>query len=236
MPKFLDAPSWYNSQGTLSYGVGVDTNERPGVGDVPCVHLPSGELNWRNLRVNGAPSGDIDIYAPASNPTGGQVLLSSGAGEPVWQDFDVNGAAIGTRATSIYAPTLRGSSNEFLYWNSSREISSKKIYFNTGSENINSQHEIYTNSIVSDTVITISSGKYIHNVSIVHPASDTMLYISPYVTSSSTKVETFSSLLNSLRADGNSGYLGATGAHNGNIVYGFNSTGLSGNIHYIKIS
>lgn len=108
MPKFLDAPSWYNSRGILSYGVGVDTNEQPMVGDVPCVHLPSGELNWRRLMVNGATSGDISIYSPTSNPTGGQVLLSSGVGAPVWQDFDVNGAAIGTGATSIYAPTSAG--------------------------------------------------------------------------------------------------------------------------------
>ena len=66
MPKFLDEPSWYNSRGILLYGVGVDTDERPGVGDVPCVHLPSGEINWRHLMVNGATSGDISIYAPSS--------------------------------------------------------------------------------------------------------------------------------------------------------------------------
>lgn len=114
MPKFLDVPSWYNSRGILSYGVGVDTNEQPMVGDVPCVHLPSGELNWRRLMVNGATSGDISIYSPTSNPTGGQVLLSSGVGAPVWQDFDVNGAAIGAGATSIYAPTSGGNSGQLL--------------------------------------------------------------------------------------------------------------------------
>lgn len=116
MPKFLDVPSWYNSQGTLSYGVGVDTNERPTVGDVPSVHLPSGELNWRALMVNGGQSGDINIYAPTSNPPGGQVLLSSGTGAPVWQDFDVNGNAIGAGAysTSIYAPGTAGSTGQIL--------------------------------------------------------------------------------------------------------------------------
>ena len=114
MPKFLDEPSWYNSRGILLYGVGVDTNEQPFVGDVPCVHLPSGEINWRRLMVNGATSGDISIYAPTSNPTGGQILLSSGVGEPSWQDFDVNGAAIGTRSTAIYAPETTGSEGQIL--------------------------------------------------------------------------------------------------------------------------
>lgn len=116
MPKFLDVPSWYNSQGTLSYGVGVDTDELPTVGDVPCVHLPSGELNWRALMVNGGQSGDISIFAPTSNPPGGQVLLSSGTDAPVWQDFDVNGNAIGTGAysTSIYAPGTAGSAGQIL--------------------------------------------------------------------------------------------------------------------------
>ena len=78
MPKFLDAPSWYNSQGTLSYGVGVDTNERPGVGNVPCVHLPSGELNWRALMVNGAQSGDISIYAPTTRGNDNSVCIWNG--------------------------------------------------------------------------------------------------------------------------------------------------------------
>lgn len=115
MPKFLDVPSWYNSQGTLSYGVGVDTNERPTVGDVPCVHLPSGELNWRSLMVNGGQSGDINIYAPTSTGTAGQILQSNGImGAPSWQDFNVNGAAIGTRSTSIYAPGAAGSKGQIL--------------------------------------------------------------------------------------------------------------------------
>lgn len=115
MPKFLDVPSWYNSQGTLSYGVGVDTNEQPGVGDVPCVHLPSGELNWRHLMANGATSGDISIYAPTSTGTAGQILQSNGImGAPSWQDFNVNGATIGTRSTSIYAPGAAGSKGQIL--------------------------------------------------------------------------------------------------------------------------
>ena len=117
MPKFLDVPSWYNSQGTLSYGVGVDTNEQPGVGDVPCVHLPSGELNWRHLMANGATSGDISIYAPTSTGTAGQILQSNGImGAPSWQDFDVNGHAIGAGAysNSIYAPGTAGSTGQIL--------------------------------------------------------------------------------------------------------------------------
>ena len=195
MPKFLDVPSWYNSQGTLSYGVGVDTNERPGVGDVPCVHLPSGELNWRSLMVNGAQSGDINIYAP----------------------------------------TLKGDTDEYLYWTSGGSIRSRKINIDRGTESISSQHEIYTNSTINDTVITITSGKYIHNVVVSHTASQTALYFAPYVTSSSAKVTTFSSLLNSVRSDGNNGYLAATGTYNGNIVYAFGSTGLSGFIYYITI-
>lgn len=84
MPKFLDVPSWYNSQGTLSYGVGVDTNERPTVGDVPSVHLSSGELNWRALMVNGGQSGDINIYAPTSGGNFGQILQSNGNKAPIW--------------------------------------------------------------------------------------------------------------------------------------------------------
>ena len=101
MPKFLDVPSWYNSQGTLTYGVGVDTNERPGVGNVPCVHLPSGELNWRALMVNGAQSGDINIYAPTAKGNDNSVCIWNGDDyRPDWVNPGNNPAVLAYSASA----------------------------------------------------------------------------------------------------------------------------------------
>ena len=195
MPKFLDAPQFYNSLGTL---IDMGDTEASIAGRYYGA-TSSGVVGWQNNQFR---------LVNDTVPIG----------------------------VSIYAPTLAGKANEFLYWTSNRTIDSKEITITEDVGNIGSSHDIYKNSIINDTVITITSGKYLHNVTMTHPASHTVMYISPYVTSDSTKISTFSSLLNSMRADGNNGYFLTTGKYNGNIVYAFGSTGLSGFIYSLKIS
>ena len=113
MPKFLDVPSWYNSQGILTYGVGVDTDEQPVVGDVPCVHLPSGELNWRHLMVNGATSGDINIYTPTSRGDSGQVVTSGDGYTPGWSEFKLQSESKLLYGNPLQSVTHRVFLNQF---------------------------------------------------------------------------------------------------------------------------
>lgn len=123
MPKFLDVPSWYNRQGTEIYGVGVDTNEQPGVGDVPCVHLPSGEMNYRHIMVNGATSGDISIYAPTTQGNHRQIIASLGTPTPTWTTPKYCLRCLNF-FTTTYSATTPGTCNIFVYfWTSNTNVS-----------------------------------------------------------------------------------------------------------------
>lgn len=68
MPKFLDAPSWYTSQGNITYGVGINNPSGYGQGMVLCTGAYGVEA------INIVPHG-----------TAGAVLCENGAGlEPYW--------------------------------------------------------------------------------------------------------------------------------------------------------
>ena len=119
MPKFLDQPSWYASNGTQVYGVGTSNSTSHTNGAVPVWRQVAGYFDEIVPTVNGFPFTDIHSwYAPTTNPNGGQVLSSTGTGAPTWKETlsSVNGRAIQSSYgnTSIYAPVSGGTKGQVL--------------------------------------------------------------------------------------------------------------------------
>lgn len=84
MPKFLDVPSWYTTDGSL---VSAWT-EKPGYATV-LKGNSDGTCKWERPAVsscNNNMSGGAIIYAPTSPGTAGQILVSNNSGIPVWKD------------------------------------------------------------------------------------------------------------------------------------------------------
>ena len=119
MPKFLDVPSWYASNGRL---LKLWDTVPGGDGYFPASKTDTSNGNvgieWKSLSFN---EGDRDgsFWAADAPGEAGQVLESSGAGggAPVWVDTikTVNGRAIqeNQENTDIYAPVNSGISG---YW------------------------------------------------------------------------------------------------------------------------
>lgn len=98
MPKFLDAPVWYNSAGNQVTGLGYGTS--PTQYYMPYCSSTSGPtIGWRRLTLNGstASSSDVSWYAPTTAGTSGQVLTSNGSGAPSWQNLS------SSSSSSLYA-------------------------------------------------------------------------------------------------------------------------------------
>lgn len=242
MPKFLDEPSWYNSRGILLHGVGVDTDERPGVGDVPCVHLPSGEINWRHLMVNGATSEDVNIYAPQTAPvTSGSVLIGNTGGAQNWQwkAPDTNNPGVlgciagespewitNTASTSRLLRSVNGS----LTWSSATST------VNTFTVPDNPTYE---NAITAYTYsIGIATARYLVFLKIY--AAGNIIYVYPTLSTVNTSGNiTYSNIVSILSAginDGETGWHGATGSYGGGVVFGVRSDGSQLTLQYLTFS
>lgn len=86
MPKFLDVPSWYTTDGTL---VSAWT-EKPGYATV-LKGNSDGTCKWERPAVsycNGSMNGGHIIFAPTSGGNSGQILTSNGNSAPIWSDND----------------------------------------------------------------------------------------------------------------------------------------------------
>lgn len=84
MPKFLDAPRWYTSNGTL---IDMGTPGTAVAGKYFGTN-PTGTIGYYNNQLaslNGVVPSGANIYAPTSRGTEGQVLVSSGLGAPSWE-------------------------------------------------------------------------------------------------------------------------------------------------------
>lgn len=119
MPKFLDAPSWYASNGTQVYGVGTSNSTSHTNGAVPVWRQVGGYFDEIVPTLNGYPFTDVrSWYAPTTNPNGGRVLSSTGTGAPTWKETlsSVNGRAIQSSYgnTGIYAPVSSGTKGQVL--------------------------------------------------------------------------------------------------------------------------
>lgn len=84
MPKFLDAPQWYSSTGTL---IDMGTPGTAVAGKYFGTNA-TGTIGYHNNQFaslnNRVPNGAV-IYAPTSQGTEGQVLVSNGSGAPSWE-------------------------------------------------------------------------------------------------------------------------------------------------------
>lgn len=89
MPKFLDAPQWYTSSGTLvdmgTPGTGV-AGKYFGTNSTGTIGYYNNQIASLNETV---PSGAV-IYAPTSRGSSGQILTSNGSGAPSWTNLYVH--------------------------------------------------------------------------------------------------------------------------------------------------
>ena len=86
MPKFLDAPQWYTSSGSL---VDMGTPGTNVAGKYFGTNA-TGTIGYHNNQIsvlNGiVPSGAM-IYAPTTAGSSGQILKSNGSGAPSWEEY-----------------------------------------------------------------------------------------------------------------------------------------------------
>ena len=112
MPKFLDIPSWYGTNGTLLYPLSYNQN-----------NWPNG-LTMGSLQLNGDASIPIftdmnysrQWYAPTSAGYNGQILRSVGSGAPVWKSVQISVVMISPNPSSssmaiAIVPSLNGIPN-----------------------------------------------------------------------------------------------------------------------------
>ena len=107
MPKFLDAPSWYDETGTLRTLSGtVRFNSQAGYVDLPYTSFASGGARSSYYLFNSAgTNGNIAYsngYYPMwlSNGTSGQVLTSNGNAAPSWKNLSL-------KQTNLYCHNVR---------------------------------------------------------------------------------------------------------------------------------
>lgn len=96
MPKFLDAPSWYDETGTLRTLSGtVRFNSLAGFVDLPYTTFASGGARSSYYVLTSAGTNGNIAYSNGSYPmwlsngTRGQVLTSNGNAAPSWADIDI---------------------------------------------------------------------------------------------------------------------------------------------------
>lgn len=85
MPKFLDVPQWYLTNGTQVNGVGCQ-NLYGITAIAPATCTVNGDLKSLAASVNNSSQG-FNIYAPIAAGTAGQALISSGSGAPEWNNL-----------------------------------------------------------------------------------------------------------------------------------------------------
>lgn len=114
MPKFLDAPIWYDSNGTLMKGMGYNSSIQWTNGSMPVYNSASGDgFSTRSININGSASSNKSIYVNESSGEQGQIPLSNGSGALGWADIYFNGSRPTTSSsTDIYAPTVSPSSHQ----------------------------------------------------------------------------------------------------------------------------
>ena len=115
MPKFLDVPSWYTTDGTL---VSAWT-EKPGYATV-LKGNSDGACKWERPAVsycNDSMNGGAVIFAPTSGGKSGQILVSNGSGAPVWKDS--NFIELPKDAVSYNRSTLSIDLSSITDWNTS---------------------------------------------------------------------------------------------------------------------
>lgn len=107
MPKFLDAPSWYDSTGTLRTLSGtVRFNSVAGYVDLPYTSFASGGAYSSYYVLTSAGTNGNIAYSngtsPAwlSNGTSGQVLTSNGNAAPSWRKLYSHYIVIGSSSSS----------------------------------------------------------------------------------------------------------------------------------------
>lgn len=113
MPKFLDAPSWYDETGTLRTLSGtVRFNSLAGFVDLPYTTFASGGARSSYYVLTSAGTNGNIAYSNGSYPmwlsngTSGQVLTSNGNAAPSWKNPSLytHLIMIGTSATSGASP------------------------------------------------------------------------------------------------------------------------------------
>lgn len=106
MPKFLDRPSWYESNGTQVYGVGISASSHV-EGEIPVYRAAAGTFTAVTPLLNGTTLTNMSSwYAPLTNGTWGQILIGhTGYGRPVWLDPGESGKFLRTNGALSGSPS-----------------------------------------------------------------------------------------------------------------------------------
>ena len=108
MPKFLDAPQWYNSSGSLLYGVGCTTNT-VGSGSMP-VSSGNGTYKLRTVMINGDTSGSKSIVAPEGMASKNAIPVGQSAYKVDWLNPGSNPAVLAYSASGEETEWLEATS------------------------------------------------------------------------------------------------------------------------------
>lgn len=90
MPKFLDAPRWYDSKGVLNQAVGVSGTATPGNQQIPVYKYSAGRYIGVTFNVNEDDAyfdtGAVHLFTPNKTGNKGEVMVSNGGGKaiPTW--------------------------------------------------------------------------------------------------------------------------------------------------------
>lgn len=85
MPKFLDRPSWYSSNGTMTYGVGIPSTT-PTDGTIPVYRNAAGDFTAISPTISGLHLTDVSAwYAPIVAPgSPARLVYSDATNIPKW--------------------------------------------------------------------------------------------------------------------------------------------------------
>ena len=85
MPKFLDRPSWYSSNGTMTYGVGIPS-ATPTDGTIPVYRNAAGDFTAISPTISGLHLTDVSAwYAPIVAPgSPARLVYSDATNIPKW--------------------------------------------------------------------------------------------------------------------------------------------------------
>lgn len=240
MPKFLDAPQWYTSNGTL-----IDMGT-PGtaVSGKYFGTTATGVLGWQNNQftsVNGVVPTGANIYAPTSRGDDNSVCIWNGNnGRPDWL----------TPGTSNPSALVYNASSDSLEWEMDSTGGSTGYSFTCLTSEMGScswkrlgfEFEEYAIPSAAANLVTatttqsnLATSRYF--VQAVLEAGSIVICIAPFISPVSVSSSiTYSQLLTALSITGVDGYHMASGFYNQSIITYFRSSGGTGYLGLVSFS
>lgn len=241
MPKFLDAPQWYNAAGSTSHGLGSTTNPTLwSEGTIPYVSS-NGIFLPKFIYVNGSSMGNPNIYAPNQSGSANSVCYWDADNvRPMWLAPSTSNPSalvynVGSNSLEWEMDSTGGSTG-YSFTCLTSEMGScswKRLGFEFEEYTIPSAAENLVTA--TTTQVSLATSKYF--VQAVLKAGSTVICIAPFISSVSVSSSiTYSQLLTALSTTGVDGYHMASGFYNQSIITYFRSSGGTGYLGLVSFS